>query len=197
MNDKLKFEIKRKFIHIFALFYIAIYYVFFKLYNHSIGLLALAILLTIFLIVEFLRLKLKIKIPLFHIFWREKERDKLGGHIYFIIGAIISFAFFDFNIAITVLLMTIFGDMAAALFGIRYGKHWIKNIPDTAWEGVIAEFLVDFFIAFFILNNLLISLTMALAATFVETVLSKINDNLSIPIFSGIVGQIVKSLLIR
>ena len=90
--------------------------------------------------------------------------------------------------------MTIFGDMAAALIGIQFGKNLIKSIPYKTWEGVIAEFLVDFAIAIIILNNIWISLGMALAATFVETFFNKIDDNLSIPISAGFVGQIIKSL---
>jgi len=194
MNTKLKFEFKRKFIHVFALSYIIVYYLSSKLYGHFIGLLTLTSILIFFLILEFFRLKLKFKIPFFHIFWRDKEKNKLGGHIFFITGAIISFALFDFDIALTVMLMTIFGDMAAALVGIRFGKHWLNTIPDRAWEGIIAEFLVDFIIAFLILNNVLLSLSMAIVATFVETVFIKIDDNLSIPIFSGVVGYLIRFL---
>jgi phytol kinase len=192
MNPKLKFEIKRKFIHIFALLYLVIYLYFEYKFNHNIGLLALAIILTFFLILDYFRVLKQKKIPIFHIFWRESEKNKLGGQVYFILGALISFAVFDKSIAITALLMTIFGDMAAAIFGISFGKHWIKGLKETAWEGVIAQFFVDLIIAFIILNNLFISLLMALIATTVETLFTHVDDNLSIPIFSGLVGQIIK-----
>ena len=192
MKPKLKFEIKRKFIHIFSLLYLAIYLYFQSQYNHKTGLIALTTILAFFLILEYFRVKRQKKIPIFHIFWRESEKNKLGGQVYFITGAIIAFALFDKNIAITALLMTTFGDMAAAIFGIAFGKHWIKGLKDRAWEGVIAQFVVDLIIAMLILNNLTISIVMALVATFVETVITKIDDNLSIPLFAGAAAQILK-----
>jgi dolichol kinase len=192
MNPKLKFEIKRKFIHIFSLLYIAIYLYFQTKYNHKTGLLALTVVLIFFLVLEYFRVIKRKKIPIFHIFWRESEKNRLGGQVYFITGAILAFALFDKNIAIVALLMTVFGDMAAAIFGIAFGKHWIKGLKDRAWEGVLAQFIVDLGIAMLILNDIPLSIVMALVATFVETTITKIDDNLSIPLFSGAVAQIIR-----
>ena len=88
--------------------------------------------------------------------------------------------------------MTIFGDMAAAIFGIAFGKHWIKGLHNRAWEGVIAQFIVDVIIAMMILNDLTISIVMAFVATFVETTFDHVDDNLSIPLFSGLIAQLIK-----
>ena len=192
MEPNLKFEIKRKFIHIFALLYIGIYLYFANRFNHNIGLLSLTIVLAFFLVLEYFRVLKQKRIPVFHIFWRESEKNRLGGQVYFIIGAIIAFGVFDKNIAITALLMTIFGDMAAAIFGIAFGKHWIKGLNNRAWEGVIAQFMVDVIIAMMILNDLTISIVMALVATFVETTFDHVDDNLSIPLFSGLIAQLIK-----
>ena len=192
MEPNLKFEIKRKFIHIFALLYIGIYLYFANRFNHNIGLLSLTIVLAFFLVLEYFRVLKQKRIPVFHIFWRESEKNRLGGQVYFIIGAIIAFGVFDKNIAITALLMTIFGDMAAAIFGIAFGKHWIKGLHNRAWEGVIAQFIVDVIIAMIILNDLTISIVMALVATFVETTFDHVDDNLSIPLFSGLIAQLIK-----
>ncbi len=52
MEPNLKFEIKRKFIHIFALLYIGIYLYFANRFNHNIGLLSLTIVLAFFLVLE-------------------------------------------------------------------------------------------------------------------------------------------------
>ena len=195
MASKFIFELKRKFIHVFALLYIAIYYIFSIRYGHNWGIIALVAVLYFFLILEFFRLELKKKIPIFHIFWREKEKNKLGGQIYFVLGAIIVFTFFDFRIAVAVILMTIFGDIAAALFGIRFGKRWLKKTPDRAWEGIIAVFVVDLILVFFLVDGLVIVVLMALIATFVETKVRWINDNLAIPVSAGFVGQILKILV--
>jgi|TARA_B100001971_G_scaffold210110_1_gene234921 dolichol kinase len=195
MNPKLKFEIKRKFIHLFALAYIGIYLYFQTNFNHSTGLIALTSILAFFLILEYYRILKKKKIPIIHIFWRGSEKNKLGGHVYFVLGAIIAFSVFDIQIAITALLMTIFGDMAAAIIGISFGKHWIQGLKDRAWEGVIAQFIVNIIIAYLILNNVIVSIAMALAATIVETLFSQVDDNLSIPLFSGLTAQILGILI--
>jgi dolichol kinase len=140
MEPNLKFEIKRKFIHIFALLYIGIYLYFANRFNHNIGLLSLTIVLAFFLVLEYFRVLKQKRIPVFHIFWRESEKNRLGGQVYFIIGAIIAFGVFDKNIAITALLMTIFGDMAAATRTAAYGRgggigssghrplHWVLGV---------------------------------------------------------------------
>ncbi|MFA4960660.1 MAG: CTP--2,3-di-O-geranylgeranyl-sn-glycero-1-phosphate cytidyltransferase [Candidatus Pacearchaeota archaeon] len=134
------------------------------------------------------------KIPIFHFLWRKQEKNRLGGEVYFIIGIIITLSIFDFRIALAAVLMTTLGDMAAALFGIAFGKHYIKKTKKT-WEGTSAEFLVDLIIAFFLLDSWVIAVPMALMATIVETFLSHMDDNLTIPIFSGFVGQCLKLIL--
>jgi dolichol kinase len=43
-----------------------------------------------------------------------------------------------------------------------------------------------------ILNDLTISIIMAFVATFVETTFDHVDDNLSIPLFSGLIAQLIK-----
>lgn len=195
MGGDIVFELKRKAIHIFAFLYIGIYYLFFKLYGHEGGVLALVGVLVLFLIIDYFRIVRKVKIGLFDIFWRDSERDKLGGNVYFVLGAIVAFAVFDFNIAIAVMLMAIFGDMAAALIGIKWGKNWIVGLKSRAWEGVIAELVVNLIIGFLLLNNIFVILGIAITATFVETVFEYVDDNLSIPVVAGFVGQVLLNVL--
>ena len=195
MAENIFFELKRKFIHVFALLFLAIYIVVNLRYGHVLGLFTLTIILVLFLIIDFIRIKSKRKIPIFHIFWRKKESTRLGGQVYFIIGTIIALAIFDFRIAVVAVGMTVFGDMADALVGKGIGSHWIKSIPDRNWEGVIAEFVVDVLIGFTLLTNVWIIIGMALAATVVETLFTFADDNLTIPVFAGLVGQILLMLL--
>ena len=195
MKLKLLFELKRKFIHLLSLLFILIYWAFLKKYSHEIGLLALSFILLFFLVLDYFRIKKKMKIPIFHFLWRVKEKNKFGGNVFFIIGAIISFAVFDFWIALAALLMTTFGDMAAALIGMSFGKHRLKRQKNRTLEGIIAEFVVDLIIAYVLIDTLVIVFSMALVATFVETKLEYIDDNLSIPVFAGFVGQILKILI--
>jgi dolichol kinase len=165
-----------------------------KFFGHRIAILILLATLISFIAIEFFRVIEHKKIPIFHIFWRAKEENTLGGQVYLILGFIIALSLFDFPIAITVILMAVFGDTAAAIFGIAFGKHWIKKLPETAWEGIIAEFTVDIIIGYLIIGNWIIIIPTAAMATFVETVFPHVDDNLAIPAFAGFIGQTLKLL---
>ncbi len=189
MNKKFSFEVKRKVLHVFSLGYILIYFYVNKYFSHRTALLSLTFIFILFLFIEFVKIRYRKKIPIFHPFYRKKERNGLSGSIYLILATIIVFAVFDFEIAVTALLMIIFGDMAAALVGLGFGKHWIKNIPGASWEGVIAEFIVNIIVGFLFLEYFIIILIMASVATFIETVLTSSDDNLAVPLLAGFAGQ--------
>ena len=190
------FEAKRKAIHVLGLTYVLAYWVALKIFNsHQIAILLLLAVILIIITIEFFRIVEKRKVPIIHIFMRPKEENTLGGQVYYILGIILALSLFEFQIAIAVILMTVFGDMAAAIFGIAFGKHWMKRVPDTAWEGIIAEFTVDIIIGFFIIGNWFIIIPMAAMSTFVETIFPHVDDNLAIPIFAGFIGQALKLLI--
>jgi dolichol kinase len=138
------------------------------------------------------------KIPFFYMMYREHEADRLGGHIYFALGSIAVISLFNKEIAYAAVLMTTFGDMAAALIGKFYGKRRIfrevfKN--DKSLEGSASEFITDLVVGLVITGNPIVSLVMAFSATLTETAVNKIDDNLVVPIFSGFFGQITLVLL--
>ncbi len=194
--SKLTFELKRKTIHLIGLLYVLAYWILLKLTSSS--RLAMLFLLSVFITfvsIDFFRIIKRQKIPIFHIFYRDREENSLAGNVYYILGIIIALSLFDFDIAIAVILMTVLGDMAAAIFGIAFGKHWIKKLKDTAWEGIAAEFVVDLIIGFLIIGNWMIVIPMALMATLVETIFPHVDDNLAIPIFSGFIAQGIKMLI--
>lgn len=190
-----KKELKRKAIHLLSLAFIAIFYFVSANYGEKLALFSLVLLLIIFLEVDYFRVELGKKLPLIHYLFREKEKEKHGGQVFFLIGAIICFAVFDFKIALCAVLMTTFGDMAAALIGKSFGKTWITKT--RALEGILAEFAVDLLVGWLVfgVSGWLIILVMALTATIVETAISKLDDNLIIPVFSGFNGQVVVYLL--
>ncbi|MCO5383767.1 MAG: SEC59/DGK1/VTE5 family protein [Methanosarcina barkeri] len=130
--------------------------------------------------------------------YREHEADCLGGHIFFALGAISVIALFTKEIAYAAVLMTTFGDLAAALIGKFYGKRRVfqkifKN--DKSIEGSVSEFTIDFFIGLLIIGNPVVSLIMAFFATLTETAVNKIDDNLMVPVFAGFFGQMTLNLL--
>lgn len=187
--SKLSFEAKRKSVHLLGFIHVIIYWIIMRIFSHTIAMLVLISIFIFFIGMEFFRIKEHKKIPVFHILWRPKEENSLGGQVYMILGMIIALAIFDFKIAVAVILMALFGDMAAAIFGIAFGKHRLKKLPNTAWEGIIAEFIVNIIIGYFLLGSWFIIIPTAFIATFVETIFPHIDDNLAIPIFAGFVGQ--------
>ncbi|MGB2727175.1 MAG: diacylglycerol/polyprenol kinase family protein [Halobacteriota archaeon] len=183
----LKRELQRKAVHVTSVLIVILYYF---LPKEAI-LLLLTLFLILFLEVEFIRLDLKLKLPLFHKLYRDKEEDRLSGNVFFLIGAIIAISVFSKEIAMAAILMTTIGDSFAALFGKRFGKTWIPKLKDRAVEGCTAEFAVNLLIGFVFLNSWSVILVMAGTATIVETVVNKIDDNLLIPLFSGFNAQIL------
>lgn len=202
-----KKELARKLVHFLSLAVLLIYFIVVDLFSRQIASFLIALVLVIFLEFEYLRLEVGKKIPFLNkilsFLHRKKEKNRLGGHVFFLIGAILVLAIFDLRIAIAAILMTTFGDLAAALIGQRFGKNYI--IKDRAWEGILAEFFVDIIMGFVVffwgfwtipaavlnLQLWLVIFVMAITATFIETVVYKMDDNLLVPIFAGFNGQVV------
>jgi len=212
-----KKELIRKSIHLFSVIFLVSYVLVSNSVNHKVALLFLSFMLIILFELEYVRLEIGEKIPLIRKLWefrREKEKNRMGGEIYFLLGAIISLAIFDLRIAATGILMVTFGDMAAAVIGSKYGKHPLPFIKEKAWEGFLAELFVNLFIGFLLLRlpeggrmwwdhsfvpagdpMWIIVIVMAVTATVVETAVTKLDDNLLIPVIAGFNGEIVYLLL--
>ena len=99
------------------------------------------------------------------------------------------------NIALAAMLMTIFGDMAAALIGIFFGKKNIHSKTTKTWEGFFAELIVNILVVILLIDNFAIGLAMALTAAFVETFFDHVDDNLAVPVSAGFVGQIITKII--
>lgn len=189
-------EVGRKMIHLLILLVLVGYFAIEAQAGKQIALLTLVGLLAFFLVLEYLRLELNWKMPLFSAFIRPKEKNRVYSVIFFLSATIISLAVFDTAIALAALLMTAFGDMAAGIFGKRYGTTLIyKNKTIIGlFAGLITNIIVAVIIAFATSLNIYIPLIMAFVATGVEILVDELDDNLLVPIFAGFVGQILKLL---
>lgn len=130
----------------------------------------------------------------------KKEPGKILGTTYFLLGSFITIIFFEKDIAISVLLFTVFGDAISAIVGVKYGK--IKLFGNKTLEGSFSFFLICLAVGIGLiylprlrilhtLNPFLILFGSA-AAAFMELLPLRVDDNLSVPIFSGIVMEIVR-----
>jgi len=197
----LRTEIIRKSIHVLgSLFILALY----QFTDQRITLIVLTIALIVALELEYFRIEWGHKIPLFHALYRQKEKKKLGGHVFLAIGSIIAISVFSKEIAILAILMTAVGDAAAAIFGRIYGKHAIPGLEDKKIEGVFAEFAADMLAGFAYLSIFgghvgvaywIILIVMAVSGTVIETIANKLDDNLLVPVFAGIIGEMLVFLL--
>lgn len=190
-------EVGRKIIHLLILLVLVGYYVIESVAGTQAALICLVALLCIFLVLEYLRLELGWRMPFFSAFIRPKEENRMFGVIYFLSASVICLAVFDRAIAITALLMTTFGDLMAAIIGKRFGT--ITLFRNKTMEGffacLVTNIAVGIIIVFIAPLNLVIVLLMALVATIIETLCDEMDDNLMVPLFAGLLGQLMSFLL--
>ncbi len=186
-------EVGRKAIHLTILLVLAAFFVIENSYGQSLALLALVGLLLFFLAMEYCRLELDMKLPFFHQFIRQKEQYRMYGVIFFLCACVICLASFDKSIALAALLMTTFGDMAAAIVGTKYGTTILfKNKTAIGFGAELAmNLLVAIGISLYFALNIYIPIIMAFVATISETLVNELDDNLVVPLASGFVGQLL------
>lgn len=123
---------------------------------------------------------------------REEEHQKIAGSGYYVMGALLSVLFFEKEIAIMSLSFLMVGDFFAALVGMKWGKT--KLIGNKSLQGSLACFCACFLISYFALNFrlTLMGAIGSITATLVELLPLKINDNLAIPVLSGLAMTLIK-----
>ncbi len=113
---------------------------------------------------------------------RPGETDRLTGATYVFVGMLVA-SFYDEPVAITAMLFLSLGDSAAAIIGIRYGK---TMIGPKSLEGSLACFGTCIIVGWFMNLSILVVIFGALTATLAELIsLKRLNDNITIPLFSG------------
>ncbi len=186
-------ELGRKVIHLAILVILVLFFAIKNQYGQQAALLFLVLLLLIFLVLEYFRLELNVKMPFFRHLIRPKEEYKLYGVVFFLSSTIIALAVFDTQIAIIALLMTTFGDMSAAIVGRKYGTTVLFRNKTVV--GFVAELITNLVVAIiaslFFSLNIYIPIVMAFVATISETMVDELDDNLIVPLASGFIGQLL------
>lgn len=129
---------------------------------------------------------------LFRSLIRPHEEEHLLGSTHYMIAALLSVIVFDHGVAIAALAFLVLGDAAAAIVGKRFGtaRYWGKS-P----QGSAACFLVCFAAGVPLLGSVPLALIGALSATVAEALPSPLDDNMRVPIFSGIIMQLALRLI--
>jgi len=127
---------------------------------------------------------------------KEEERDRFSGNLYYTLGAFLSVLLFEKGIAIASLCFVACGDLIASLVGKRWGRIKIK---EKSLEGGLGFLLACLLIGIVLLVLRLklsfgILLIGALTASIVELFSPGRMDNLTVPLFSGLIMQIIRSI---
>lgn len=125
---------------------------------------------------------------------KEEERNRFSGNPYYISGAFLSVLLFEKGIAMASLCFVACGDLAAFLVGKRRGRIKVKK---KSLEGGLGSLLACLLIGIILLVLRLklsfgILFIGALTASIVELFSPGRKDNLTIPLFSGLIMQIVR-----
>lgn len=192
-------EIKRKTIHITGLSVPVGIVVFGKIYTA--GMIALA--LGVALILEVGRLRGRISLPA----TRDHEQEKVAGYIYYIFGSLVTVALFQPMIALTSMLMLSLGDAVSGLVGSVLMNANVRE-KNIRWRFKPLPIVASMFLACMAIGYLSSGITRlpweiylfgALGATLADSMALVVcnrglDDNLTIPIFSGIMMSLAALL---
>jgi len=122
---------------------------------------------------------------------RPHEKKNITGATYILGSSVITILLFDKPIAITAIAFIVLGDTAAAIIGRLWGKVKFKG---KSLEGSISFFLACSVVALIVPGiPFWVKIAGAFTATIVEALISKIDDNLTVPIASGAIMQLIVS----
>ncbi len=197
VKDKHKKEVLRKLIHISSII-LPLMYRFVFLNNRKLTFLFLVPLAFLFLIIEIIRLHnktfQKIFINIFGVLLRKYEINNFTGATYLITSSIVCIAVFPADIAFLSISFLAIGDTLASVVGLTFGKRRFLGSPKSL-EGSIACFAGTLLFAIFFINPW-VALAGAFTATLAEFSHIPLNDNIQIPVISGIVMSIVSIFII-
>ena len=132
---------------------------------------------------------------LFHFMLRDNEsKGEHTGATWLLIGWTITVMLFKMPIAVAALLFLSIGDSFAAIVGKLYP---IVKIGNKTLSGTFSGFIASFLFVLLINQSLLpiVILLGSVVAMVVELIPSRLNDNLTMPILSGLIMMCFDSIL--
>jgi len=116
----------------------------------------------------------------------KEQKGNFTGAFYILFTAALCIIFFDKYVAATAITFEIVGDVASALIGRRYGKHFIRQTK--TYEGAVA-FLIVAVLTIILMPHVpyTVGIIGAVVATVVESVSIYRDDNLTVPLTAGLV----------
>lgn len=121
----------------------------------------------------------------------QEQKGGLTGATYFLIGSFLCILLFDKTLAIVCLCFLTLGDLCAALIGKQWGR--IKLFSRKSLEGSLACFVVCTAAALLIGLHPVVAIAGALVATLIELLPTGVDDNVTIPLISGLAMHLLIS----
>jgi dolichol kinase len=150
-----------------------------------------------FLVIEFIRFHSPAVNRRFYAFFRlvarESEKTRLTGASYMLLAALISFMVFARDIAATSVCFLALGDALATIIGGSNGKKGVR-VKTTAGKAacLLACLAIGFILHYAGLNVSILAIAIgAIVATIMESLPKFVNDNLTIPLISGVAMTLV------
>ncbi len=125
---------------------------------------------------------------------RPKERNgNFTGAFYILLAGTLTIAFFPRYLAATAITFEIAGDVASAMVGRKFGKHKIRGQKSV--EGAIGFLIVALLIIALVPKvPYTVGIVGALVASVVEAVSIHRDDNLTVPLSSGLVMYLMMKI---
>ncbi len=185
-------ELYRKSIHISSIA-LPLAYRYILGYNKTLAIMILFPFAFAAVVIELIRLENKtfkrVFYRIFGIMMRKHEIFDLTGASYLLTSTVFTIALFPREIAFAALSFLSLGDTLAAILGIRYGTRKIRGTSKSL-EGSLACFTSCLVYALIFGLHPGMALVGALAATLAELIEIPINDNVKMPILTGIIMSI-------
>jgi len=145
-------------------------------------------------VIEWLRFRGLVSLP----FLRNKERKKIGAYVFFVIGAFISILIFEKSIAIAAIFMLAIGDAVSGMAGAVLNAD-SPELHERRMKRplvMLVMFVTCLIIGWLALHSLPMTVFGAFGATIADGVPFKvqkvaIDDNLTIPLFSGVLMSFI------
>jgi len=125
-----------------------------------------------------------------------EQRGDFTGATYILTTVCLTVALFDKPIAIAAIAFIIVGDTLAALIGRKYGRH--RFLSGKSWEGSIACLIGTLLVVAFTPGlERSVAIIGAVVAAVVEALPLGVDDNVSVPILSGLAMTLASRLLVN
>jgi dolichol kinase len=195
-SEELKKELKRKLgrfiigtIAIPSIIYIKTFY------NHATLINAGFIILLLIVFFDYLRVDKYFSVPFFHNSFVLRSSEKYGVHniTFACLGYLLAVSFFDFNIALAAIAVSIYADGLAAIIGMGIGRTKIYH--GKSLEGSMTMALISLVVGILFIKNIWLILTLATIATLLELFVKNYPDDLIIPLYAGFGTQLAAVIL--